>query len=112
AKLSELRSAAKRAANGADLPPALKALQSVYEAPRRVLTAGHGGVIPFTHARTSLAIPGEQAIFGRTVQRAYSYLTPETGSARWRADMAMLRSDPVFNFAARVGLEIKLQSQP
>jgi hypothetical protein len=112
AKVSELRFAAKRAANSADIPPALRVIQTVYEAPRRVLTTGHGGVIPFTHARTSLAIPGEQSIFARTVGRAYSYLTPETGSARWRADMATLRSDPAFNFAARVGLDIKLQSQP
>lgn len=94
AKLSELRSAAKRAAANADDSPWLKAIKYPYEATRRSLTIGHGGVIPFTHARNSLFIPGEAKIFGAAVKDAYSYMTPNTGSARWRSDMTTLRSDP------------------
>jgi len=112
AKLSELRSSAKRAAKSADDSKVVKALKFPYEATRKVLTIGHGGVIPFTHARSALAVPGEMKIFAKAVKDAYSYVTPNGGSARWRADMAKLRSDPVFNFAARVGLDIKLQSKP
>jgi hypothetical protein len=123
AKLAELRTAAKNEVRIADKPAWLKALnkpihskipisRNPYEAARQTLTIGHGGVIPFTHARTSLLVPGEQAIFARTVGRAYSYATPKAGSARWRADMAKLRTDPAFNFAARAGLDIKLQSKP
>jgi hypothetical protein len=112
AKLSDLRSSAKRAAKGADDNAFLKALKFPYEATRKTLTIGHGGVIPFTHARNSLFIPGEARIFGDTVGRAYSYATPNAGSARWRADMATLRSNPKFNFWSRAGLDIKLQSKP
>lgn len=112
AKLSELRGQAKRAALGADDNPFVKALKFPYEGTRKLLTLGHGGVIPFTHARNSLITPGEHLIFDRTVGRAYSYMTPNTGSARWRADMTALRTDPKFNFWSRAGLDIKLQSQP
>jgi hypothetical protein len=112
AKLSELRSAAKRAIQSADRSPITKMLMWPYEATRRSLTVGHGGVIPFTHARSSLYTPGEARIFTQAVRDAYSYVTPNTGSARWRADMATLRSDPKFNFWSRAGLEIKLQSRP
>jgi len=90
AKLSELRGSAKRAALGADDSPWLKALKFPYEGTRKLLTIGHGGVIPFTHARSSLAVPGEMKIFGKAVGDAYSYMTPNAGSARWRADMAKL----------------------
>lgn len=112
AKLSDLRTAAKQAVNNADRSPVAKILLWPYEATRRSLTMGHGGVIPFTHARNSLYIPGEARLFGRAVKDAYSYVTPNAGSARWRADMAALRSDPKFNFWSRAGLEIKLQSRP
>lgn len=112
AKLSELRSSAKRQALGADDPKWLKALKFPYEGTRKLLTIGHGGVIPFTHARNSLFIPGEAKIFGNAVKNAYSYMTKEGGSARWRSDMAKLRTDPSFNFASRVGLDIKLHSKP
>lgn len=114
AKVHELRSAAKTEVRSANDPPWLKAFKKYnpYELTRKSLTIGHGGVIPFTHARSSLFIPGEAKIFSETVRNAYSYLTPNKGSARWRADMAVMRSDPKFNFAARAGLDIKLQSKP
>lgn len=112
AKLADLKSAARREVSVADKPAWVKAAGAVFEAPRKALTIGHGGVIPFTHARTSIFVPGEQGIFAKAVGRAYSYVTPEGGSARWRADMASLRSDPGFNFARRAGLEIKLQDKP
>jgi hypothetical protein len=112
AKLSELKSAAKSAARSADRSKLGQIAKFPYEATRKSLTLGHGGVIPFTHARNSLFVPGEARIFSETVRDAYSYLTPNTGSARWRADMAKLRTDSKFNFWSRVGLDIKLQSQP
>lgn len=112
AKLSELKSAAKSEVANADKSPFMKGLKFAYEAPRKALTIGHGGVIPFTHARSSLLVPGEMKIFGKAVGDAYSYMTPNTGSGRWRADMAKLRTDPKFNFWSRVGLDIKLQSKP
>lgn len=112
ARLSALKSAAKRAVGNADKSPLIKAAMFPYEATRKVLTVGHGGVIPFTHARNSLFIPGEAKIFSETVRNAYSYLTPNAGSARWLADMTALRVDPKFNFWSRVGLDIKMQSRP
>lgn len=112
AKLSELRSEAKRTIQSADKSALSRVIKFPYEAPRQLLTIGHGGVIPFTHARTSLFVPGEAKIFLETVRDAYSYLTPNTGSARWRADMTRLRSDPGFKFWTRVGLEIKVQTKP
>lgn len=112
AKVSELKFFAKRTIKELDTPGVLKAFRRAYEIPRQLLTIGHGGVIPFTHARSSLFIPGEAMIFNRTVWRAYSYMTPNTGAARWRADMAKLRSDSTYNFWRRHGLEINLQSQP
>lgn len=114
AKLANLRTAAKAAASSADDPKWLQAVKKYnpYEFTRKVLTIGHGGVIPFTHARTSMFVPGEQGIFGRAVARAYSYITKDGGSARWRRDMAVMRADPRFKFWDRNGLDIKLQSQP
>jgi hypothetical protein len=112
ARLSELQASARRAVADANTPAWIKPVRFVYNLPRQALTIYHGGVIPFTHGRTSMAVPGEARIFRDTVGRAYSYLTPNAGRARWAADMAVMRSDPKFNFAARVGLDIKLQSQP
>jgi hypothetical protein len=129
AKLGELRATAKRAALGADDKSWLKALKYPYEGTRQSLTVGHGGAIPFTHARDAAFVPGEQKIFAETVRQAYSYAVPEKisprvgkykveiplggkGDARWRADMATLRTDPGFKFWSRVGLDIKLQSKP
>ncbi len=116
AKLSDLRSLAKRAATNADTPAWAKALSYPYEATRKTLTWGHGGVIPFTHARNSAMIPGETGIFRDTVQRAWSYMGKEGGSARWKADMSNLvaeyRTNPVSKLALRSGLDIKLQTQP
>lgn len=112
AKLATLKSNARRAAMSADMSKFAKGAKWLYEKPRQVITIGHGGVIPFTHARTSLFVPGEQAIFGRAVRDAYSYMTPTAGDARWRADMAKLRTDDRFNFWSRAGLDIKLQSAP
>ena len=112
AKLSQLKLSAKSAVLDANTPKWLKVLKFPYESQRKLLTVGHGGVIPFTHARNSLFIPGEAKLFGETVKEAYSYLTPNTGSARWQADMTRLRSDPKFNFWSRSGLDIKLQSKP
>ncbi len=111
AKLAELRGAAKRMVETADHSKALRYAMLPYELTRRALTIGHGGVIPFTHAKSSLFIPGEHMIFRQAVADAYSYMRKENGSARWRQDMAKLRADPKFNFWARVGLDIKLQSQ-
>ncbi len=112
AKLSELRAAAKRAAKYADDKPWLKAIKAVYHAPRQALTLYHGGAIPFTHAGDSLITPGEMKMFREAVGDSYSYMTPNAGAARWRADMAKLRTDPGYNFWSRAGLEIKMQAQP
>lgn len=112
AKLTELRTLAKREANMSDMHPVLKTLARAYNAPRQLLTAYHGGAIPFTHARNLLATPGEIRVFGDIAKRSYSYFTKEGGSARWRADMATMRTDPKFKFWDRNGLDIKLQSKP
>lgn len=112
AKVHELRSAAKASISSADKPAWVKVAMFPYEATRKVLTVGHGGVIPFTHARNSLFIPGEAKLFTEAVRDAYSYMTPNKGSARWRADMASMRTQPRYNFWSRVGLDVKLQSGP
>lgn len=112
AQVAGLKASARSAVANANKPLWLKVMQYPYELTRRSLTVGHGGVIPFTHTRNSMLIPGEAKMFGETVKDAYSYMTPKTGSARWRADMATLRSDKMYNFASRVGLDIKIQSRP
>lgn len=112
AKVAQLKSAAKSEVLNADRSTLSKVLKAPYEATRQVLTIGHGGVIPFTHARSSLAVPGEQMIFARAVRDAYSYMTPNKGSARWLADMTKLRNDLSFKFADRAGLDIKIQTRP
>lgn len=89
-----------------------KIASSAYEFNRKIITLGHGGVIPFTHAKTSLYTPGESKIFARTVGRAYSYLPKESGSNRHAIDMAALRSDPDYDFWKQNGLAINIKTEP
>lgn len=93
-------------------PMALRALKGLYEIPRKILTVGHGGVIPFTHARTSALVPGEGKIFADTVKRAYSYLPKKGGTERLTRDMASVRSDPLYDYAVKNGLAIKISTRP
>lgn len=95
------------------------ALGKVWEAPRKFITIGHGGVIPFTHSRTSMLTPGEGKIFWKAVQRAYSYAPGKRaagllgeGTPRWSRDMAALRSDPLYGLAEKSGLEVKRGTKP
>ncbi len=112
ANLAQVRANARHAVVNADVPPWLKALGFVYELPRKSLVVGHGGVIPFTHAGDALMSPNESGMFQDTVQRAYSYMTPNTGSARWKADMTNMVTRPSYQTARRAGLSIKLGEQP
>lgn len=80
-----------------------------------IKTFGHGGVIPFTHARNSLFIPGEQMMFLRAVNRAYSYAPHFRSQAaidKWNRDMSAMRSHPTYDMWAKAGLDIKAGSHP
>lgn len=84
----------------------------LYSIPLRLKTIGHYAVIPFTHGRNSLYVPGEAGIFARTVGRAYSYGPGESALNRWKRDMASMRSDPEYDFWNKDGLDIKIGEKP
>ena len=89
-----------------------KTLVGGYNLPMKILTVGHGGVIPFTHGRNSIFVPGEGKIFVKAAARAYSYFRKEGGTIRHAKDMADLRADPLYDFAVKSGLPIKVGTQP
>lgn len=112
AAITRLRSNARSIIRDSDRSSLGKMFSKVWESPRALLTIGHGGVIPFTHMKDSLYAIGEQKIFTDAVKRAYSYATKTGGDARWRADMAALKSQRLYNFADRAGLNVRVETQP
>jgi hypothetical protein len=113
AKYAEIQKAARDMVNQADTPAFSKAAGQVWDATRRSLTIGHGGIFPFSHMRNMLfASRPEAKIFAQAVKDAYSYATPNTGKARWARDMDALVRMPGYDEAIRYGVEAKPESEP
>jgi hypothetical protein len=114
AKYSEISKAAHMLVDQADTPKWAQRAGSAWDSTRRIATIGHGGVFPFTHARNLLfsGDPAQMKIFGQSVRDAYSYMTPNTGKARWVEDMAKLQLEPDYVSWRRMGLDIAPGSEP
>lgn len=114
AKYREISQAAEELVNHADTAEWAKRAGQAWDLSRRSATLYHGGVFPFTHMRNLLfsGSPKEMGIFFRTVKRAYSYATPNTGKARWARDMALMQTDPAWKEAVRMGVEAKPSAEP
>lgn len=121
-KVSQVKQAAQDLVDRSDKPLPLRVAQSVWDASRRSLTFGHGGVFPFTHARNMLYRGfAEQKIFAKMVKNAYSYadlripgtqIGTKAGEARWAQDMRDLQLRSSFKPAERAGLEIGPMAEP
>lgn len=114
ARYREIHQAAEQLVNHADTAAWARNANKLWDATRRSATFGHGGVFPFTHMRNLLfsGSPKETGIFARAVQRAYSYMTPNAGKARWERDMALMQTDPAYKEAVRMGVEAKPSAEP
>jgi len=112
-KYRSIKSAAYIMAERANTPAWRQKAGDLWDLSRRSATAFHGGVIPFTHARNlALGTPQEEAIWGKMVGRAYAYMTPRAGAARWAHDMETMTDDPKFWEAIRYGVEAKPGDRP
>lgn len=90
-------------------------IKKIWNAPMSVLTFGHGGVIPFTHGRSSATVPGEMKIFAKAAARSYSY-TPygrrDTATSLWKRDMATMIGHPQYKKWVKRGLDITVGEKP
>jgi hypothetical protein len=113
AKATQLKRAAQDLVDQANESRSTAAIRYTWDGLRRSATFGHGGVFPFTHARNLLyAGPAEARMFGESVRDAYSYMTPNTGKARWVRDMDAMQLRGSYKSARSAGLDIQPESEP
>lgn len=113
ANYRQIKTAAQIMVNEAGTPNWVKNANTIWDLSRRSATAFHGGVLPFTHARNlALQRPAEQKIWAGMVARAYKYMSPNKGRARWERDMEHMMATDEYQEAVRYGVEARPGDMP
>lgn len=96
-----------------DTPAWQKTVSTIYNAPRSLLIAGHGGVFPWTHMGQSLLVPSEWSNYFKAVGKSWSFMRPtEAGHAAWERDMLNAQFLPGWNVMRRVTPSIDREYTP
>lgn len=113
AEYRQIKTAAQIMVEEANKPAWVKKANTLWDLSRRSATAFHGGVLPFTHARNlALQAPAEQKIWAGMVARAYKYMSPNKGRARWARDMETMMLTDEYEEAVRYGVEARPGDMP
>jgi len=94
---------AKAQVNGRPAGPIMRAVQGVYNAPRRLLTTLHGFVFPVTHAGDLAFRPLSWKIFAKGMIDTYTKSGSKAATERLLSGM---RGDALYDTALRSGLDV------